>query len=231
MKLYIFVFIFFIFNIANGQSDTMGQFAIWKPKDGQLKKFEDGYKQHLGWHKNNKDPWSWYGWFIISGQRYGQFVDATFNLQWADFDKAVKPSEDMADNRINVFPYADVQTIFKVTHLSEFSTGKSFSDKLKLSRLLTLQVDDIDKTYDLLKKLQTFYESKKIKSAHTFKIADGGNLNELIIILGFANWEDYAISEDILHEIRNIDSKLNNKIIKSIQSETLVLREDLSYFP
>lgn len=217
----------FFSTLLYGQANSMGQFAIWKPKDGQLKKFEDGYKQHLGWHKNNKDPWSWYGWFIISGQRYGQFVDATFNLQWADFDKAVKPSEDMVDNRINVFPYADVQTIFKVNHLGEFSTGKSYIDKLKFSRLLTLHVVDMDKAYEVLKKLQPLYGVKKIKSAHTFKITDGGNLNELIIILGFANWEEYAASEEIIDEIRN----MNNGIIKSIQSETMVLREDLSYFP
>lgn len=56
-----------------GQNAT-GQFAIWKPKNGESENFEKGYKQHLNWHKVNKGHWGWDGWFFISGPTYGQFV-------------------------------------------------------------------------------------------------------------------------------------------------------------
>jgi len=209
----------------------MGQFAVWKPKEGQTKNFENGYKQHLNWHKTNGDSWSWYGWFIISGERYGQFVDATFNLAWPDFDKPVNPSEDMADNKINVFPYADVQTVFKVSHLKQFSTQDAYSSKSKLSKMLTITSSNSNKIMSLLEELQNFYKSKNIKTVNTFKIADGGNLNEFIIILGFSTWEEYAVSENIADEISKMESKAGEKVILSIQSETMIYRNDLSYFP
>lgn len=69
----------FLKNPINGQTENIGQFAIWKARDGMLQNFETGYKQHLNWHKTNGDKWNWYGWYIISGDRYGQFVDATFD--------------------------------------------------------------------------------------------------------------------------------------------------------
>lgn len=102
----------FIAGFTYGQESNIGEFAIWKPKEGHLQNFENGYKQHLKWHKANGDKWGWYGWFIVSGSRYGQFVDETFGRTCADFDKAIKPAEDIADNRIHVFPFGDVQTIF-----------------------------------------------------------------------------------------------------------------------
>ncbi|MDW8848786.1 hypothetical protein SD960_01680 [Flavobacterium sp. MMLR14_040] len=224
--------VFVLFSVfIFGQNKNIGQFAVWKPKDGQSKNFENGYIQHLNWHKTNGDSWSWYGWFIISGARYGQFVDATFNLGWSDFDKPVNPSEDMADNKINVFPYADVQTVFKVAHLKQFSTQDLYASKLKLSKMLTIKAANRDKIMNLLGQLQNFYKSKNIKTVNTFSIADGGNLNEFIIILGFPSWEEYAVSENIMDEIAKIESKLTNKVIDSIQSETMIYREDLSYFP
>ncbi|TDO71216.1 hypothetical protein EV143_10971 [Flavobacterium chryseum] len=228
-KITCFFLLFSIFIF--GQTKNIGQFAIWKPKEGQTKNFENGYKQHLNWHKTNGDSWSWYGWFIISGERYGQFVDATFNLKWSDFDKPVNPSDDMADNKINVFPYADVQTVFKVMHLKELSTQDLYSSKFKLTKMLTIKFANSSKTKIVFEELQNFYKSKNIKTVNTFKIADGGNLNEFIILLGFSNWEEYAASENIMDEISKIESKMNDKVISSVQSETMIYRDDLSYFP
>lgn len=69
----IFLLIFFA-SFTYAQNSNIGQFAVWKTKEGQLQNFENGYKQHLNWHKSNDDKWGWYGWFIISGNRYGQFL-------------------------------------------------------------------------------------------------------------------------------------------------------------
>lgn len=139
----IFLLIFFA-SFTYAQNSNIGQFAVWKTKEGQLQNFENGYKQHLNWHKSNDDKWGWYGWFIVSGNRYGQFVDATFDHTWADFDKAVKPSEDTADNRLHVFPFGDVQTIFKVSHYLKYSTVDTFANKLKLIKMVTLTTDTIE---------------------------------------------------------------------------------------
>lgn len=218
-------------NAIYGQDQNIGQFAIWKPKDGMLQNFEKGYKQHLNWHKTNADKWSWYGWYIISGDRYGQFVDATFDHNWSDFDKAVNPADDMADNRLHVFPFADIQTVFKVAYYAKASTNNTPELKAKFVKLVTLTVNDIDQSLKACEMLKDYYISKQIKYFKVYKMIDGGYTNQIIILMGFSDWKDYAISEKLEEKISEIEKNLKADVIRSVLSETLAYREDLSLFP
>lgn len=220
----------FFTSVIYGQAQNIGQFAIWKPKDGMLQNFETGYKQHLNWHKTNEDKWSWYGWFIISGNRYGQFVDATFDHNWTDFDKAVKPADDMADNRLHVFPFADIQTVFKVAYYAKASTNDTFALKTKFLKLVTLTVYDIDHSLKACEILKDYYTSKQIKYFKVYKMIDGGYTNQIIILMGFSDWKDYAISENLNEKISEIEQNMKVDAINSVLSETLAYREDMSLF-
>src|SRR6476660_1106439 len=82
--------------------------TILAPKPGMQKDLEEGYKRHLEWHRSNADKWTWYGWIVTTGPRFGYLVDGTFDHEAADFDTPVSPAEDAADNAKNVFPYASV---------------------------------------------------------------------------------------------------------------------------
>ena len=214
-----------------GQESNIGQFAIWKPKEGQLQNFENGYKQHLNWHKTNGDKWGWHGWYIVSGSRYGQFVDATFNHTWADFDNAVKPAEDIADNRLHVFPFGDVQTIFKVSNYPKASTVDTFALKTRLIKLVTLTVDNVEQSLKMTEKLKDFYVSRQIKTFKTYKVVDGGATNQIILIMGFISWEEYSMSESLNEKVTEFEQLLKIKSVSSINSETMVYRADMSWFP
>ncbi|WP_123868127.1 hypothetical protein [Chryseobacterium lactis] len=214
-----------------GQNATIGQFAIWKPKNGESENFEKGYKQHLNWHKVNKDQWGWYGWFFISGPRYGQFVDATFDHIWADFDTAVKPADDMADNKLNVFPFGDVQTIFKVENVPKASSIDTFALKTKLIKLVTLTVDNVEQSIRVSEKLKDYYVSRKIKFYKTYKVVDGGSVNQIILMLGFDSWNDYSLSENLHEKITEYQQMLKIKTISAVESETMIYRPDMSWFP
>ncbi|WP_298736037.1 hypothetical protein [uncultured Chitinophaga sp.] len=98
-------FLLLLCSIQSAAQQHIAQFVAWKPKAGAEQLFETGYRQHLLWHKTNRDPWGWYGWFIISGPRTGQFVDATVEHAWSDFDQLLKPADDRADNELHVYPY------------------------------------------------------------------------------------------------------------------------------
>lgn len=102
---------------AQEVSHAITSFVIWKPLPGHEDEFESVYKRHLQWHKAAQDTWSWYGWYFVSGERYGQFMDATFDHAWADFDKPIKPAGDRADNRVNVFPYGEVKSVYKALYM------------------------------------------------------------------------------------------------------------------
>ncbi len=221
----------FLQNPIYGQTKNIGQFAIWKPKDGMLQYFETGYKQHLNWHKINEDKWSWYGWYIISGNRYGQFVDATFDHNWSDFDKAVNPADDMADNRLHVFPFADIQTVFKVAGYAKASTNDTLALKTKFVKLVTLTVNDIDQSLRACELLKDYYTSKQINYFNVYTLIDGGYTNQIFILMGFSDWKDYAISEKLEEKISEIEKNLKIDAIRSVLSETLAYREDLSLFP
>ena len=59
---------------------------------GMQTRFEEGYHRHLEWHRQAKDPLVWYGWYVMTGDKLGRFVDGTFGHQQAP------PSPDLGDS-------------------------------------------------------------------------------------------------------------------------------------
>ena len=102
-----------------------------KPKEGKQKDFEEGYKRHLGWHKDNKDPWTWHGWSVISGERLDEFMDGTFFRTLQEFDHPVDPAGDSKHNKEHVSPYADFRTVetLKFVPTASRSSGDSLHAK------------------------------------------------------------------------------------------------------
>lgn len=218
------------YRYANAQQPGIVQFAIWKPNQGQALDFENGYKRHLEWHRSNRDPWSWHGWYVISGERYGQFIDATFYHKWPEFDAAIKPAEDMADNRINVFPYGNVQTVFKARELFELSDKDTLHFTSRFSRLLTIKSSQLSVAVSFVRQLKEDLSKSGIRSFHCFQIVDGDSPLTLLVLIGFASWKEYEGAEDINRSFQLVDpGKYDHHF--SIKSETLAYRPDLSYFP
>lgn len=89
---------------ATGQS-VARTFEL-RARDGFAPQLDAGYRRHLDWHAAAGDRWAWYLWEVTNGERRGLYVDGTFDRQWADFDAAVDPRGDAADNEINVEPFA-----------------------------------------------------------------------------------------------------------------------------
>lgn len=218
-------------NALLAQEGDIGQFAIWKPNRGQESDFEAGYKQHLKWHDANKDTWNWYGWFVISGPRYGQFVDATFDHIWSDFDSPVKPAEDRADNLLNVFPFGELQTVFKVSKVKELSFADTTALKSRYLRLISLSVQDVSSASKLVGELRDIYQKRGFTKVFlTFNVVDGGDANQLIILLGFPSYSEYGKTQSLEEDISSIEKTLGITSIISIRLETLIFRSDMSLF-
>jgi hypothetical protein len=210
----------------------VAQFVVWKPKAGLEQSFEKGYRQHLEWHKSNRDPWGWYGWFIISGPRSGQFVDATVDHAWSDFDRPINPAGDRADNELHVYPYADLQVVMKTSCLKELSMADNNSLRSKFLRMITLQVTDINTAIKVIEQFKRSWPpATQLKNLLVYKIVDGENINQLILMLGFNSYEDYGKGENLQEMLGNAESTLKVKVIEGIHSETLVYRADMSLFP
>src|SRR5215467_14106343 len=79
--------------------------AIMRAIDGHSVELEAGYIRHLDWHRQAKDPFSWYGysvWASSVGARW--IIYATFGHTAAELSNPVSPAEDERDNLINVLP-------------------------------------------------------------------------------------------------------------------------------
>ena len=200
---------------------------LWKPKDGQERKFEAGYHRHYLWHKQNGDTPAWYCYQYLSGPNYGQLLDVSFNL-WKDFDVSFKPDEDDADYQLNVKPFADLKNAFKLAYQETLSFGDSIGLQSKYIRLVSLTVNDISICLKLLEKLKNKYLQNAVsKNFFVYKMIDGGNLNQFLLMIGFNNYVDYGKSENLQDEVSEIENSLRVKTVTTISSETLTYRSDL----
>src|SRR4030081_1022546 len=81
---------------GEADADLIGRLTLLQPKAGMNHSFEEGYQRHLEWHRRNGDPWTWHGWSVVMGDRYGVFVDASLGHAPQDLSSPVKPAEDAA---------------------------------------------------------------------------------------------------------------------------------------
>lgn len=72
-----------------GSAQAPGPIAkiyIIKVKPGMQTQFQEAYKAHIDWHREQNDSWAWDAWLFESGPRAGQFVVVTPGHHWSDFD-------------------------------------------------------------------------------------------------------------------------------------------------
>lgn len=128
---------------AFAQQPGPGPFArmvVIQPKPGQTAAFEQGYQRHLEWHRKVADKWTWHGWTFVLGDRLGMFMDGTFGHAAANFDAAVQPAADAADNGVNVVPYADFLSHGIFRRLDAASSGQPLPDGSPFLSLATYTV-------------------------------------------------------------------------------------------
>lgn len=203
---------------------TAGQFArmvVIKPKPGQADSFTAGYERHLVWHKNNKDPWTWYGWRFVLGERIGQFMDGTFGHAATDFDHAVNPAEDAADNNKNVTPYADFVSHGVYERLESASKGALLPDASPYLVMTTyIVVPGREAAFELaIAELAAKADDQRIS---WYKLRVGGPLHQYVLTRAARTFSDGAL-------LPRID--LPDGLVQSAQSELLRYQPKLSYVP
>jgi len=97
--------------------------SILRPHDGDTVDFEAGYIRHLEWHRQAKDPWTWFGWTIWAGERQRWFIYATFGHSAAALDNPVSPAEDERDNVLNVIRHGQFLGSALYEYLPALSRG------------------------------------------------------------------------------------------------------------
>jgi hypothetical protein len=225
------VFFLFLGVMAHAQQNNIGHVSIWLPKPGQESNFDNGYKRHLKFHAVNNDQKEWYGWYVISGNRTGQFVDATFGNTWNSFDHPVDPAGDDADNALHTEPFASFLKGYKLAFIRELSTADSTVLKSNFLRIVTIVTEDMETARSVFEKLKSKYAlNRQLPGYLVYKLVDGGNLNEWQILIGHPNFESFSIYENLREELGAIERSMKVRTIQSVYMETLRYRKDLSLF-
>jgi hypothetical protein len=125
---------------AQQAAPSYARMVVIVPKPGQADAFEQGYERHLQWHRGAKDTWTWYGWTFVLGNRINRFMDGTFGHAAADFDAAVQPAADTADNNVNVVPYADFVSHGIYQRVDAMSAGEPLPDASPFLSMTTYHI-------------------------------------------------------------------------------------------
>ena len=140
----------------------------------------------------------------------------------------MNPSGDAADNELHTYPYADFMGGFKMIRMPPLSILDSGGLQLKFQRLIRLTVSDIQAGKRLLERFRAICLARDVQSMAVFKLVDGGELNQIILLIGARNWEDYGKLEDLQEELAAIEAALKIKVLEGLRSETMIFREDLT---
>ena len=115
--------------------------AVLRPHDGDTVDFEAGYIRHLEWHRQARDPWTWYGWTIWAGERQRWFVYASFGHSAAALDNPVLPAEDERDNILNVIAHAAFVGSALYEYLPALSRGTGVPSPAARVELTTVDLE------------------------------------------------------------------------------------------
>ncbi len=121
-----------------------GPFArivLLRAREGMSAHFEAGYRRHLEWHRSNRDPWLWYGWTVVFGERVDWFMDGTFGRSAGSLDSAIAPAADGQDVDTNVAPYAEFMSNAVYEFLPDVSKGSAEPSPSPLLELVTYDLE------------------------------------------------------------------------------------------
>jgi hypothetical protein len=226
------VFLLPLFHILGGaataqDNGTAVRLLFWQIKPGMTRDFEEGYKRHLDWHRRHHDTWAWHGWMITSGDRYGYFMDASFQHRWSDFDNPATPSaEDSADNNINVAAYADERSAGSYDAIS----GEATRDLLT-SPLLTVYHFAIAPGAAIELESLMSAELRGVGRHALLRPVNGAT--EYMLLLPAAKQADYVTQAEIVRRLLDSVRRKSSgtPLIVAYRTETGRYRPDLSNVP
>ncbi|WP_242111447.1 hypothetical protein [Luteimonas aquatica] len=207
-------------------------------KPGMEARFDAGYRRHLAWHRDKRDPLVWYGWYVGDGARAGLFVDGSFGAPFAAFDRRVDPAGDGADAGRNVTPYADTADRASYRLRRELSTGFPLERWTPSKRVQVFH-------YTLRPGSRARFE-RAVQAARQALLADraappytwyekvvGGAVPQYMLMVAREDWKSYDAHDGGLERLAATPA-LQDDLAASVaeaSAETWSYREDLSLIP
>jgi len=224
---------------------NVAQINNQSPKPGMSDAYEAARKKHMGWHKAQKDTWSWLTWEVVSGEASGSYLTGTFGRAWKDFDGREKfEAQDSADVKKTVGPtLGHIFTSYYVRRVDMSLTPPSADPPSAFSLLTYFRVRP-EGMVDFVEAVKKVNEGIKKTSypqsgpSTWYQLVNGGEGPLYVLAAGRANWAAFAPNDKTLDQMMEdaygkvegpaILASLRKAVVFT-RTETLKYRPDLSY--
>jgi len=235
--------------VLPGMAQDVGKVAeihINKVKPGMTAQYEAGRKKHMGWHKSQNDAWSWYTWEVLTGDFTGSYVVGTFQHHWKDFDGRDKFNQaDSADAMAHMGASLAGEQMSYYTYRDDMSSAPEMfpppTPLISVTHYMLTPagtndfVEAVKKIGEAIRKTNT----PQAGATHWYQLSNGGDSPHFVIVGDRAGWANFAPATD-----KTLDAMMEEaygkeqgaailasarKAIRSVYSEALQYRPDLSY--
>jgi hypothetical protein len=214
------------------ENRNVARVVVWQAKQGMVRDLEEGYKRHLGWHRHNGDSWTWHGWTIISGERFGYFIDGTFFHRWSELDSPVSPGADAADNAENVFPYGDVRSAAIYEGIPQVT---NLDSKDLTSTLLTFCYFDVEpgRNAEFEALVGERLQGNAINGIRYSVLRPETGISEYLLLLPADKQSELRAQSELIAQLLQALSQAERGIplVRRFRTEAARYRPDLSYVP
>ena len=230
---------------AQEKPGTIAALEFQTPKTGMVKQYEEGRKQKVEWHKQQKDSQALYVFETLTGEDTGTYMIARFDLHWADMDKpSVPDAADLEQYQKLIGGSVEKLVAAYYEDLPDWSRpSKDMS--AKYTEVITFHVR-YGKGDDFRSAIMRIHEAhEKMNSPRRYewhRLVNGGPGGTYVLTIDHDNWasfEDDPAIKPFRDELRaafgeqeamSVIERLNGSI-ESTYSSTIQFRPDLSYIP
>lgn len=219
-------------------------FVNVKAKAGHQAEFEAAAKAHMEEvHRKGNDDWRWVAWQTITGPGSGTYGFGTFDHHWADFDNPkVSREADEADAMARMGPHTESVEATYWVHLRDLSRpGDEAEFPLETVTIFQLhQGKDGDFRRLVAKARAAAEKTNRPVRVNWWELVNGGTHPTYALTIPRANWAAMAPPaqsfEAMLEEVYGREDAADmlkgfSKSVKSVSSEIIKTRPDLSYTP
>jgi hypothetical protein len=163
-------------------------------------------------------------------------MDGTFGHAWKDFDAAVNPSGDAADNALNVAPYADFISVEHIERLAGVSNDRRLEEG-KPGRMIELHRFAVRPGFESdFESVLTEYHALAATPHSIYRFRHGMESADYLLLVPCDSWSsmDNDVSvEAVLRRRGNTETPLSKyrSSVSAHRVEVLVYLPDMSYIP
>jgi hypothetical protein len=215
------------------------------PKNGMLKQYEEGRKQKVEWHKQQKDAQALYVFEVLTGEGTGSFLVGRFGVHWADLDKpSVSDAADLEQYQKLIAGSVEKLTASYYEDMPKWSNpSKDMSAKYTEVITFHLRYGKGDDFRSAVMRVHEAREKMKSPSHYSWHhLVDGGPGGTYVLTIdhaNFASFEDDPAVKPLRDDLRaafgeqeamSVIERLNGSV-EGTYSELIQFRPDLSYIP